>query len=335
MRVGRSLAFPATPLAVGLSPDRTFEVLTCIPRRPITRSSAPSWSLRVLFEAVHSALADESAASPGILDAPPSTSLRASSHARVAARVACRCRRQACSVLVVSHHLDGFLRSKVAGLLHPAADPGVRRVSREVVIGARAFEPAFTFLATRIAPFKESPSLIAELRRRSHLPSCRCARDLGVQAPRETLLTGRALRSTEVDLHASRRRHRSAEQLNQQAQDRCGHPVAAVPARLLRCRSRRWRSLGEQSASGLCSTSESVPPRCRCQRRVGLSFHGLCSPSRSFWAVLTRVRGPRCGSRPESQLPRASMWTAVRPMRPARGWPGSRHRGGVHRSRTA
>jgi F0F1-type ATP synthase epsilon subunit len=74
------------------------------------------------------------------------------------------------------------------------------------------------------------------------LPSCRCARDLGVQAPRVTLLTGRALRSTEVDLHASRRRHRSAEQLNQQAQDRCGHPVAAVSARLLRCRSRRWRS---------------------------------------------------------------------------------------------
>jgi hypothetical protein len=28
------------------------------------------------------------------------------------------------SVLVVSHHLDGFLRSEVAGLLHPAADLG-------------------------------------------------------------------------------------------------------------------------------------------------------------------------------------------------------------------
>jgi len=34
------------------------------------------------------------------------------------------------SVLVVSHHLDGFLRARPAGLLHPAADPGVRRVSR-------------------------------------------------------------------------------------------------------------------------------------------------------------------------------------------------------------
>jgi hypothetical protein len=33
-----------------------------------------------------------------------------------------------CSVLVVSHHLDGLLHTTVAGLLHPAADPGVRRV---------------------------------------------------------------------------------------------------------------------------------------------------------------------------------------------------------------
>ena len=34
------------------------------------------------------------------------------------------------SALVVSHHLDGFLRNRLAGLLHPAADHGVRHVSR-------------------------------------------------------------------------------------------------------------------------------------------------------------------------------------------------------------
>jgi len=34
------------------------------------------------------------------------------------------------SVLVVSHHLDGFLHAGAAGLLHPAASSGVRRVSR-------------------------------------------------------------------------------------------------------------------------------------------------------------------------------------------------------------
>jgi len=33
------------------------------------------------------------------------------------------------SVLVVSHHLGGFLRAAAAGLLHPAASHGVRRVS--------------------------------------------------------------------------------------------------------------------------------------------------------------------------------------------------------------
>jgi hypothetical protein len=30
---------------------------------------------------------------------------------------------------VVSHHLDGLLLLDLAGLLHPAADPGVHRVS--------------------------------------------------------------------------------------------------------------------------------------------------------------------------------------------------------------
>jgi hypothetical protein len=36
--------------------------------------------------------------------------------------------RHARSALVVSHHLDGFLRAAAAGLLRPAADPEVRRV---------------------------------------------------------------------------------------------------------------------------------------------------------------------------------------------------------------
>jgi hypothetical protein len=38
-----------------------------------------------------------------------------------------------CSVFLVLRQLDGFLRSEVAGLLHPAAGPGVRRVSRSRV----------------------------------------------------------------------------------------------------------------------------------------------------------------------------------------------------------
>jgi hypothetical protein len=37
------------------------------------------------------------------------------------------------SVLVVLHHLDGLLHRRLAGLLHPAADPGVHRVSARSV----------------------------------------------------------------------------------------------------------------------------------------------------------------------------------------------------------
>jgi hypothetical protein len=43
-----------------------------------------------------------------------------------------RCRRPACSVFAVSHRPDGLRHPRFAGLLHPAADPGVHRVSRYV-----------------------------------------------------------------------------------------------------------------------------------------------------------------------------------------------------------
>jgi len=48
------------------------------------------------------------------------------------------------SVLVVSHHLDGFLRARLAGLLHPAADPGVRLVScpAETAHSPRRYHPS-------------------------------------------------------------------------------------------------------------------------------------------------------------------------------------------------
>jgi hypothetical protein len=64
--------------------------------------------------------------------APPSTSLRASTPGGDPKIVSIGPRlphRESRSALVVSHHLDGLLRSELAGLLHPAIDPGVRRVS--------------------------------------------------------------------------------------------------------------------------------------------------------------------------------------------------------------
>lgn len=68
--------------------------------------------------------------------APPSTSPLVSTPGAI--RSSClvrpvpsarRSQRPARSVPVGSHHLDGFLHQQLAGLLHPAADHGVHRVS--------------------------------------------------------------------------------------------------------------------------------------------------------------------------------------------------------------
>jgi hypothetical protein len=67
-----------------------------------------------------------------------------------------------CSALVVSHHLGGLLRAAAAGLLHPAAGPGVRRVSRCLRPGLpKVPRPVGPFPATRIVPFEGFPSTVA------------------------------------------------------------------------------------------------------------------------------------------------------------------------------
>lgn len=66
------------------------------------------------------------------------------------------------STLVVSHHLGGLLRATAAGLLHPAASHGVRRVSRcRRPSHSRVLRPVSPFPATRFIPFKGFPSSIA------------------------------------------------------------------------------------------------------------------------------------------------------------------------------
>ena len=67
------------------------------------------------------------------------------------------------SALVVSHHLDGLLRTMGRGFIAPRSQPGVRRVS-----GLAAFSAARgrrrwagTFPATRFTPFEEFPSSAA------------------------------------------------------------------------------------------------------------------------------------------------------------------------------
>lgn len=79
-----------------------------------------------------------------------------------------------CSALVVSHHLDGFLRAEVAGLLHPATGKGFTafRVCRQGG-GPKASSMPGTVPAVRFAPFEEFPSSAAGHASLRPLPSCR------------------------------------------------------------------------------------------------------------------------------------------------------------------
>jgi hypothetical protein len=103
---------------------------------------------------------------------------RASTPARIAARFGPEePSSESCSVRVVSHHLDGFLRSEVAGLLHPAAGHGVRCVSGSRIPGPRPGKPdrggrTDTVLAAHFTP----PEGILDCSRTTSpwpLPPCR------------------------------------------------------------------------------------------------------------------------------------------------------------------
>jgi hypothetical protein len=61
------------------------------------------------------------------------------------------------AVHVVLHHLDGLPSPEVAGLLHPAADPGVRRVSCAAVLPDEPGIGRCAVPATRFVPLEESP----------------------------------------------------------------------------------------------------------------------------------------------------------------------------------
>jgi hypothetical protein len=82
---------------------------------------------------------------------------------------------QSRSTLVVLHHLDGFLRPEVAGLLHPAASHEVRRVScrstfRSGAAEAALFRRAEAFPAALFTPFEELAPPAAVPRRRGRCP---------------------------------------------------------------------------------------------------------------------------------------------------------------------
>lgn len=80
-----------------------------------------------------------------------------------------RYHRETRAVRVVSHHFDGLSRERLARILHPAADHGVRCVScacQAVICQGRAVRN-IAVPTTHFVPFEESPSPVAVLRHRS------------------------------------------------------------------------------------------------------------------------------------------------------------------------
>jgi len=93
------------------------------------------------------------------------------------------------SVLVVSHHLDGFLRSEVAGLLHPAADlgfaafPDLRTSPQPAETGVlpgctghspQRYDPSKNLCDSRAASPQPLPPRRSLLPVRTGLPRLRC-----------------------------------------------------------------------------------------------------------------------------------------------------------------
>jgi hypothetical protein len=151
-------------------------------------TSAPPWPC-LLFEALHLPGWTKPAASLGIRQyAPPSTSSRAVARTRsVATRSGSRGHREPRSVRVVSHHFDGSHRARLASVLQPAADPGVRRVSLDSTGGA----PAKAGPSDRLDPhdavrtLRRIPLVDSRTASPRPLPSCRSLRtSRGAEASR-------------------------------------------------------------------------------------------------------------------------------------------------------
>jgi hypothetical protein len=242
------LVFPAPSLAVvpcGLPstarcllapPGTGLRGLPTADARSVTRSAAPPWPSPPL-RSLRSALADSTGPKSGSAgrlswDSPvrPSIVCPSGTGSRPVLPpdvVPNRLTRNG-SALVVSHHLDGLPSPEVAGLLHPAADPGVRRVSiRRLDSGrtgasGRAHSPRRTFV-----PLEESP------RRQPHHVT------VAVALMRFAMFTSRARPLAQPGRTGERRRPMGS-----------GPPIAR--------RTSTHRSDGA-ATSGPCSADEFVP----------------------------------------------------------------------------
>jgi len=95
------------------------------------------------------------------------------------------------SALVVSHHLDGLLRTQASGLLHPEAERGSLRFAMPPPPSAGRSHRSWAgapFPATRFTPFEEFPSSAAVPRRRGRCPPAVAADNASSRTPKRTFL---------------------------------------------------------------------------------------------------------------------------------------------------
>jgi hypothetical protein len=95
------------------------------------------------------------------------------------------------SALVVSHHLDGLLRTQASGLLHPEAERGSLRFAMPPPPAAGRSHRSWAgapFPATRFTPFEEFPSSAAVPRRRGHCPLAVAADNASSRTPKHTFV---------------------------------------------------------------------------------------------------------------------------------------------------
>jgi hypothetical protein len=173
---------------------------------------------------------------------------------------------ESCSVLVVSHHLDGFLRSEVAGLLHPAAGHGVRCVSgqsrpqarRPASRSAVGGEPGV--LAAHFIPLEES-SVAAAPRHRG-----RCPLAVGCRTGQTLRHPPLPMNISEPHLYGASTSGRSSAAESGHETDRCRsepHPVlpwALFPFEVLPSCRRASRAV-DRGARVTASELRSVPSR--------------------------------------------------------------------------
>jgi hypothetical protein len=261
---GLGLGGPPQPVARLRAPSMAFasssKPPSCPGRAPVVETTTTS-----------------SAASHGIRRyAPPSTCFRVRARQRCRRRDALGCHSRGFAALVVLHHFSGLPFPQVAGVLQPAADPGVRRVSWRSACHRTCRQPrCLAFPRDALRTPRRIPSPIAAPRHRGRCTSCGStasdspsrplAQPRGATGapPIRWALAGRLLdRPPHIHPEAST----TTEVAASSPRSSIGLPVSsrAPPPPPLRAEARDPTPPGERPLQGL------APPTSSCRARSGM-----------------------------------------------------------------